>query len=549
MPTFDEVLYWSGTDLESAGSALKITSKVYETVYLDLNDLEAGDLEGAAAEAEAKAWRVLADDAMDLWNKMDHSGNDLIEASTTVTNLSSTAWDIKARVEASGLMISSGVVTPPSSHLGDYPNETIASYQDEITFLMGQVTDTISFLQSVYDDIATLDETASGPGLEIINAGVKEPNPAWTADEVNDWWTSLSDAERADIITKHPAWIGNLDGIPMNDRNAANQVWLPIMQRDMEQQIAEYEPKYRELWIPVGNGAGRYIIQPTEEYARLLDKKRDIDALAAMIAAEKDNPPESGKHTLLVLDNTGDHFRAAVGTGDVDSADHVLVYTPGMSNSVFGDVAAADGKPGSKVEEVERITAETHLHLATADNEGEETVAGVVWLGYDSPSEMETMTFSEGTVLNDNEAEKSGPDLAGFYDGIQATHRGDPHLVAGGHSYGSVVTGYALRDSTAPDDVVIWGSPGPTSVDASELGTLPDHMYSASANWDVVAASGIYGGNPTTDPNSDFTSLDTGKQDGLKASSGHSEYTDTGTTSLHNIGQIVAGEDPDYVDP
>ena len=28
MPTFDEVLYWSGTDLESAGSALKITSKV-----------------------------------------------------------------------------------------------------------------------------------------------------------------------------------------------------------------------------------------------------------------------------------------------------------------------------------------------------------------------------------------------------------------------------------------------------------------------------------------------------------------------------------------
>lgn len=222
MPTFDEVLYWSGTDLESAGSALKITSKVYETVYLDLNDLEAGDLEGAAAEAEAKARRVLADDAMDLWNKMDHSGNDLIEASTTVTNLSSTAWDIKARVEASGLMISSGVVTPPSSHLGDYPNETIASYQDEITFLMDQVTDTISFLQSVYDDIATLDETASDPGLEIINAGVKEPNPAWTADEVNDWWTSLSDAERADIITRHPAWIGNLDGIPMNDRNAAN---------------------------------------------------------------------------------------------------------------------------------------------------------------------------------------------------------------------------------------------------------------------------------------------------------------------------------------
>ena len=58
---------------------------------------------------------------------------------------------------------------------------------------------------------------------------------------------------------------------------------------------------------------------------------------------------ESGNRTLLVLDNTGDHFRAAVGTGDVDSADHVLVYTPGMSNSVFGDVAAANGEPDTEI--------------------------------------------------------------------------------------------------------------------------------------------------------------------------------------------------------
>lgn len=281
------------------------------------------------------------------------------------------------------------------------------------------------------------------------------------------------------------------------------------------------------------------------EYAALLQRQKDIHALSAMF--NEKSTTATGR-SLLVLDNSGDHLRAAVGSGDVDSAAHVLVYTPGMTTTVASGLAGDDGQPGGSVKNTENIMEEVDPSWAKPGDQNSETVAGVTWLGYDAPGWGETMTFSTGTVLNDNEAEKAGQDLTGFYDGVQATHHGDPHLVAGGHSYGSTATGYALRETTAPDDVAIWGSPGATTVDASDLNMLPDHSYAAAAGDDIVAAFGPYGGNPTTDLNSDFTALDTDEQDGLGASSGHSNYTTPGTTSLHDLGNILGGDDPDYVD-
>ena len=346
---------------------------------------------------------------------------------------------------------------------------------------MEQVEDTVVLLQGVYDDIAGLDDTARGPRAagrgpraDVVNAGKQEPDPSWTPDEVNDWWTALS-----------------------------------------------------------------------PEYAALLQRQKDIHALSAMF--NEKSTTATGR-SLLVLDNSGDHFRAAVGSGDVDSADHVLVYTPGMTTTVASGLAGDDGQPGGSVKNTENIMEEVDPSWAKPGDQNSETVAGVTWLGYDAPGWGETMTFSTGTALNDNEAERAGPDLAGFYDGVQATHHGDPHLVAGGHSYGSTATGYALRETTAPDDVAIWGSPGATTVDASDLNMLPDHSYAAAAGDDIVAAFGTYGGKPTNDPNSDFTALDTDEQDGLGASSGHSNYTTPGTTSLHDLGNILGGDDPDYVD-
>ena len=539
MVTFNDLLSWSGTDLFEAGDALVAASHKYEQANADLKQDGLGDgLSGKTFEAEAKARRILADDAEDLWTGLEKAGNDLKDASETVNTIKNSASSTQSSVSAAGLKIKDdNTVAVKDQQSGASASTSIASYQNEVDRLVEQAGDTVTFVSSVYDEIAKLDDTANGPSPEVVNHGERPPNPNWTPSQVNDWWTSLTDAQRKNIINKHPAWIGNLDGIPMTERHRANLVWLPIMQAEIDKEVQNYKNK-QDPW---GDN--------TPGYEMMLQRQRDIHALSTMF--DPDHPERAKGHQLLVLDNTGKHLRAAIGTGDIDGADNVIVNTPGMDTGVTEEIVdtydekkkqarkPSEFRPGSAVNNTDNIVTEAA--------ETGESVAGVTWLGYDAPTKAETAD-GVNSVFSDKAAKDAAKDLASFYDGIQETHRGDPHLVAAGHSYGSLATGYALRQSTAPDDFSVMGSPGPSSVDASDFHMLPDHTFAAANNWDPVAASGYYGGNPTTNPNSDFTALDTDANGPYKYSSGHSNYTDKGSTSLHSQGQILKGVKPDYVD-
>jgi hypothetical protein len=553
---FDDLLSWDGTNLFEAGDALVAASHKYEQVNTDLSKPGLGDgLAGHAAEAEAKARRILADDAEDLWTGLSSAGNDLKDASGTVTGIKNSANDLRWRIQGDDLTIVGETVTTSPTHQGAYPQGDINSYQAELDNLIDKGNDTVTFISSVFDKIASLDDTANGPSPEVVNHGERPPNPKWTPSQVNDWWTSLTDAQRQNIIEKHPSWIGNLSGIPSNDRHEANMVWLPIMKREIDQKVADFEPKKTITWHSTAGGSGYYTETPNPEYEALLKRQQDIHALSAMFFNDKGERKDTNGRTLMVLDNSGDHFRAAVASGDVDNADHVVVHTPGMTTTVENGIARENGQPGGSVNGTETIMKESGLEQSTAGNKDQETVAGVTWLGYDAPGWQETLNLSEGTVLNDNEAKKAAPDLADFYDGLQATHHGDPHMLAYGHSYGSNVTGNALELSDAPDDVAVAGSPGPGSVDASELGMLPNHMHAAQAPGDPVASQSWwlpgFGEDPISSPDSDYTQLDTNihHEAGLGPSGGHSMYTTPGTTSAHNLGEILRGDNPSYVLP
>ena len=545
MVTFNDLLSWSGTDLFEAGDALVAASHKYEQVNAGLKQDGLGDgLSGKTFEAEAKARRILADDAEDLWTGLEKAGNDLKDASATVNTIKNSASSTQSSISAAGLKIKDdNTVAVKDQQSGASASTSIASYQNEVDRLVEQAGDTVTFISSVYAEIAKLDDTANGPSPEVVNHGERPPNPNWTPSQVNDWWTSLTDAQRQNIINKHPAWIGNRAGIPSTVRDKANRKWLEIMVKDIDREVENFDPSKKTKKF-TQKGEGEYRVN-TEEYNQLLARQKELHALSDMLKND------AGSHSLLVLDNTGKHLRAAVGTGDIDGADNVIVNTPGMDTGVTEEIAdtydedkkqarkPSEIKPGSAVNNTDSIVNE-------AAKTGE-SVAGVTWLGYDAPTQAET---AEGTnsVVSDKAAKDAAKDLASFYDGIQETHHGDPHLVAAGHSYGSLATGYALRQSTAPDDFSIMGSPGPSSVDASDFHTLPDHTFAAANNWDPVAASGYYGGNTTTNPNSDFTALDTDANGPYKYTSGHSNYTDKDSTSLHNQGQILKGEKPDYVD-
>ena len=545
MVTFNDLLSWDGTDPFEAGDALVAASHKYQQVNTDLTQPGLSDgLSGKAFEAEAKARRILADDAEDLWTGLEKAGNDLKDASETVNTIKNSASSTQSSVSAAGLEIKDdNTVAVKDQQSGASASTSITSYQNEVDRLVEQARDTVTFVSSVYDEIAKLDDTANGPSPEVVNHGERPPNPNWTPSQVNDWWTSLTDVQRQNIINKHPAWIGNRAGIPSTVRDKANRKWLEIMVKDIDREVENFDPSKKTKKF-TQKGEGEYRVN-TEEYNQLLARQKELHALSDMLKND------AGSHSLLVLDNTGKHLRAAVGTGDIDGADNVIVNTPGMDTGVTEEIAdtydekkqqarkPSEIKPGSAVNNTDSIVNE-------AAKTGE-SVAGVTWLGYDAPTGAET---AEGTnsVVSDKAAKDAAKDLASFYDGIQETHHGDPHLVAAGHSYGSLATGYALRQSTAPDDFSIMGSPGPSSVDASDFHMLPDHTFAAANNWDGVAASGHYGGNPTTNPNSDFTALDTDANGPYKYSSGHSHYTDKDSTSLHNQGQILKGAKPDYVD-
>ena len=554
MVTFDDLLSWSGTNLDTAGDALVAASHKYEQVSTDLQKKGLGDgLSGKTFEAEAKARRILADDAEDLWTGLSKAGNDLKDSSTTVTNICNAAYNLQSRIQGDELTIVGDSVTTAPSYRGAYPQGDVDSYQAELDNLIDQGNDAVTFIANVFNQITSLDDTANGPSPEVVNHGERPPNPNWTPNQVNDWWTSLSPELQQHIINKHPSWIGNLDGIPSDKRHEANMIWLPIMKREIDQQVKDFEPKTTKVWHPTTTGTGYYEEVTNPEYEELLKRQKDINTLSTMF--DPKHPERSKGRYLLILDNTGDHFRAAIGSGDIDNADHVVVHTPGMTTTVENGLARSNGSAGTAVNGTETIMNESGLQTSTSNNKNQETVAGVTWLGYDAPGWKETLNFSEGTVLNDHEAKKAAPDLARFYEGIQATHHGDPHLFAYGHSFGSNVVGNALPMSSAPDDVAIAGSPGPGFVDASDLGMLPDHMYAAHAPGDPVAAQSWwlpgFGTDPISDPNSDFTQLDTSMQQqaGLFPSGGHSMYTNSGTTSAHNLGQILRGDTPDYIVP
>ena len=224
--------------------------------------------------------------------------------------------------------------------------------------------------------------------------------------------------------------------------------------------------------------------------------------------------------------------------GDVDTADHVAVLTPGFGNTVGGDL------PGV----VETAGALRDRSAAVLDGSGRsgESVAAVAWLGYDVPGGPLDVSTADA-------ARRGGADLARFYDGIDAARPTDPHLTALGHSYGSLTTGYALQQAHGVDDAVLFGSPGIGTDDLGDLHVPAGHTGVVEAPWDPVADLGWFGDDPNRlDGVTGLSARAATLPDGTAAAGSvlHSQYLTPGTTSQYNIAATVAGlPDQRILDP
>lgn len=451
----------------------------------------------------------------------------------------------------------------------------------------------------IKDLLAAADQADDGLARAITDAGehsagtdppdVRDALSKPVPDEPNqfrDFWESLTPEERDALYQRDPS-IANHNGMPAVDQDYYNRQTLDreLPQTQAAQARAEALKAQHPDWadgnnIPPPNKPGAIFDDRLkyEAWQRELNDAQNgakpLPALQAIDRAVRDNP----ERKLMLLDTkSGEQVHAAIAVGDPDTADHVSVTAPGLNTTVQDSIEGM----ANEATDV-RKEALNQLDLA---NRGDETVAAIAWIGYDTPQVPGWDQFgvsAEGgwDVTHDDLARAGAHDLAGFYDGINAAHQGPLDLTAIGHSYGSLTTGLALQEpgNHGVDNVLFYGSPGIEASTPQDLQMQPGHVYVMEAPDDPIQKVydaraviqgipiigsylndefGDFGPNPATNPN--FTQLSTAPTtlpmpdgrtlEGVSGPHAHSQYPQLGDnsqprTSGYNIAAVVAGTAP-----
>ncbi|MFH9689693.1 alpha/beta hydrolase [Streptomyces sp. NPDC017413] len=257
------------------------------------------------------------------------------------------------------------------------------------------------------------------------------------------WWDGLSPEERDRYIELVPERIGNLDGIPVLARDAANRRNLPALIDRLEG----------------------------------VDTDKARDQLAGLREIER-QLKEDGKPPMYLI-GIGDegNGRAIVSFGNPDASRNVSAYVPGLNTSLDEEFAKNDlGR-----------ARDTAIGAQGYDD----STASIVWLGYDAP-QLPDKDGAAGyfAVMGTGRAEKGGAAYRDFMGGISVTNQNkDPHMTAIGHSYGSRTVGAAAaRPGGIPgvDDIILVGSPGVGVDHAVDLGVGSEHVFVGAAANDPV---------------------------------------------------------------
>jgi len=364
-------------------------------------------------------------------------------------------------------------------------------------------------------------------GTSDVSAPPADPDAAAV------WFASLSEQERDRLVTSHPEWVGSCEGLPGWARDRANRILLGVLAATL---LAEARTHRHgsidpgDYWGPAFGPAGT-----PRRVAEVLAKLDGLRSVQQVL-----NQPDGRHRQLLHLDASGSVLTAAVTSGDLDTAGHIAVFVPGFQADVAGDLA----RYSREVEDAADLAG----RLSRTHGDGR-PVVGVTWLGYAAPALLEVLTPGR-SVAGWGPARSGAPALGRLLGGLDAAGRSarpaaPPRLVVWGHSYGSVVTGLALRENSVPvSAAVAFGSPG-MGVDAvSELHLPPGGLYVAEALDDVVAATSRFAADPGLMPGA--VQLSVAAQvlpDGSvgRLSMGHEEYLVPGSTSQWNLAAVAAG--------
>ena len=555
MATWADIQSWELSYVEEAEDLIEAKVREAREIIADLEHA-ANDIRSQGEGPDRMRERLT-----EIQDKLDSRLNELTEYALATAELHGyvsrvvakrkSAWEVAAEV---GYDIpESGVVQPSLPEMRFEPVASkFAELRDCVDDAVRIATEAEETVGPRYQALAD-GQYVLAEGRHSASAGLADDaDPSWSPEEVSVWWALLSESEREALINKDPEKYGNLNGIDMASRAKANELALnghldaagnripgtgliEKTQNELDEVNQEIE-RMREK----GQGIPLYVL---EKQYNLQNRLADLNAISEQLGG-------NAGATLLVLEpgELGENVRAAIAIGDVDNAQHVATFVPGM---------------GSNFRDNGRLNVEFAKNLKwAADTYGAPTdgsVAAIAWIGYEAPADI-TKT-GDLSVTSIDKAEAGAEKLNGFVTGIHSwrSERGlDVHQTIVPHSYGSTTAGIAMRDigEGVVDDLVYTGSPGAGVHSVGTLGVDADHTWvSATPHLDPVRGIGpdsTFGRNPEHLEGIGHLSGDTSGGEGYKhgiwhrPDGNHSSYfhkpetEDKHNYALEDIGKVIA---------
>ena len=555
MATWADIQSWQLSYVEEAEDLIEAEVREAREIIADLEHA-ANDIRSQGEAPDRMRQRLT-----EIQDKLDSRLNELTEYALATAELHGyvsrvvakrkSAWEVAAEV---GYDIpESGDVQPSAPETRFEPMASkFAELRDCIDDAVRIATEAEETVGPRYQALAD-GQYVLAEGRHSESAGLaNDADPSWSPEEISVWWALLSESEREALINKDPEKYGNLNGIDMASRAKANELALnghldaagnripgtgliEKTQNELDELNQEIE-RMREK----GQGIPLYVL---EKQYNLQNRLADLNAISEQLGG-------NAGATLLVLEpgELGENVRAAIAIGDVDNAQHVATFVPGM---------------GSNFRDNGRLNVEFAKNLKwAADTYGAPTdgsVAAIAWIGYEAPADI-TKT-GDLSVTSIDKAEAGAEKLNGFVTGIHSwrSERGlDVHQTIVPHSYGSTTAGIAMRDigEGVVDDLVYTGSPGAGVHSVGTLGVDADHTWvSATPHLDPVRGIGpdsTFGRNPEHLEGIGHLSGDTSGGEGYKhgiwhrPDGNHSSYfhkpetEDKHNYALEDIGKVIA---------
>lgn len=365
-----------------------------------------------AVDRQRVGYEDTSHSAQALYRELCIVSDEIMELRRAIVDADEHARTYHFRISDVGALVDDG------GELGPDQADTRAAAADR---LRGDIKRIVESAEKVDAELAATLERADQPLVRLDSKGnqvdrLDIPKNA-SPQEIADWWKGLSEEEQDELIKTNASFVGNTDGVSVEDRDKANRILLDEKRGYLESERDRVQAELRKTGGPGGQGRR---MQLEAELETINGKLSGIKTIESRLAAGDAASDETDKYYLMQIQHSGDG-QAIVARGNPDTADNVTTYIPGTGSElskIEGDLNRSDKMQDS-------------AHWSDPSQE----TAVITYLGYDAPDGLSNAT--QQSYAHDA---KKDPDS--FQDGIRASHDGTPS--------NNTVLGHATAVSLSP---------------------------------------------------------------------------------------------------